>query len=235
MATTFRSVLLRGGAALGVAFGFALSSTGASACGIDPYIGEVCFFAGTFCPDGYLAANGQELPVNNYQALFSLLGANYGGDGRTKFNLPDLQGRVPVGAGRGVGLSNYNVGQKGGVEKQTLLNANLPATMAGTVSGLQVQAALPVNSTTPPGATNPLVAGSSQNYLTNASAAGMKGLYTTTAPVPGSTKATMPIETAVSGGTIAITGGGGQPVNIVQPYQAMTACIANVGTYPMRP
>jgi microcystin-dependent protein len=86
----------------------------------EPYVGEIRMFAGNFAPQGWAFCDGQLLAVNQNDALFSLLGTIYGGDGRTTFGLPDLRGRIPVHAGAGPGLSPRNVGAKGGDEKVTL-------------------------------------------------------------------------------------------------------------------
>ena len=80
------------------------------------YIGEIFMTGANFCPRGTAAADGQLLPINQNQALFSLLGTNYGGDGRTTFGLPDLRGRSPVHAGNGPGLNPVSLGSKGGAE-----------------------------------------------------------------------------------------------------------------------
>ena len=82
----------------------------------DPFIGEVIMFAGNFAPRGWAFCDGQLLAINNNQALFSILGTTYGGDGRTTFGLPDLRGRVALHEGSGPGLPTYRLGQKGGTE-----------------------------------------------------------------------------------------------------------------------
>jgi microcystin-dependent protein len=87
-----------------------------SAVSAEPFIGEIIMFAGNFAPRGWALCNGQILPINSNQALFSLLGTTYGGDGRTTFMLPDLRGRVAVHSDTGSGLSEYKLGQKGGSE-----------------------------------------------------------------------------------------------------------------------
>ena len=87
---------------------------------MEPFIGQIMMFAGNFAPRGWAFCDGQLLPINNYTALFSILGTNYGGDGRTTFALPDLRGRTPVHAGQGTGLTNRRLGQKAGVEDVTL-------------------------------------------------------------------------------------------------------------------
>lgn len=93
----------------------------------EPFLGEIKMFAGNFAPRGWAFCDGQLLAVSQNDALFSLLGTIYGGDGRTTFGLPDLRGRVPVHAGSGPGLSTYRLGGKAGVETVTLSADNLPA------------------------------------------------------------------------------------------------------------
>jgi microcystin-dependent protein len=87
-----------------------------------PFIGQVMPVAFNFAPKGFAFCNGQLLPISQNQALFSLLGVNYGGNGSTTFALPDLRGRTPVGSSNGT-----DVGQLGGVENVTLLPGQLPA------------------------------------------------------------------------------------------------------------
>jgi microcystin-dependent protein len=94
-----------------------LSVQFATAQAYEPYIGEIQFVAFNFPPSGWASCDGQLLQISQNQALFSLLGTNYGGDGITTFALPNLQSRVPVGMGQGVGLSNRAIGQTGGQEQ----------------------------------------------------------------------------------------------------------------------
>lgn len=84
-------------------------------------------FAGNFAPRGWAFCDGQLLAVSQNDALFSLLGTIYGGDGRTTFGLPDLRGRIPIHAGHGPGLSERRLGAKGGAEKVTLTVNQLPS------------------------------------------------------------------------------------------------------------
>ena len=84
-----------------------------------PFIGEIRMFAGTFAPRGYALCDGQLLAIAQNNALFSLFGTTYGGDGRTTFGLPDLRGRVPIRMGQGPGLTQRRLGQKGGTETVT--------------------------------------------------------------------------------------------------------------------
>ncbi|NEP11980.1 MAG: phage tail protein [Symploca sp. SIO1A3] len=92
----------------------------------EAFIGEIRMFAGNFNPVGWAFCNGAQMIISQNQALFSLLGTTYGGDGRTTFNLPDLRGRVPIHMGQGPGLTNRPIGSKGGAEQVTLTSSNLP-------------------------------------------------------------------------------------------------------------
>ena len=139
----------------------------------DPFIGEIRMLASNYAPRGFLMCNGQVLPVNQNQAMFALLGAVYGGDGRTTFGLPNFQGRSPVGWGHATGLSDYPIGLAAGAETlvQTIANMpahahNLGAAAPSTLSG----------SNSFSGAAN--LAGTSTNQVVNATA-------TSPTPIPG--------------------------------------------------
>ncbi|HTW71897.1 MAG TPA: tail fiber protein [Acetobacteraceae bacterium] len=93
----------------------------------DHYLGQITLFGCNFAPYGWALCQGQLLPISQYAALFSLLGTQFGGNGTSNFQLPDLRSRVAVGAGNGPGLSSYVVGESGGVENVTLLTTNLPS------------------------------------------------------------------------------------------------------------
>ena len=84
-------------------------------------------FAGNFAPRGWAFCDGQLLAISQNEALFSLVGTYYGGDGRTTFGLPDMRGRIPIHAGSGPGLSRRNIGAKGGGENATPTQAQLPS------------------------------------------------------------------------------------------------------------
>ena len=92
----------------------------------EPFVAEVRMFAGNFAPRGWAFCDGQLLAVSQNDALFSLVGTIYGGDGRTTFGLPDLRGRIPIHAGTGPGLSPRRLGAKGGAENVTLTTNQLP-------------------------------------------------------------------------------------------------------------
>lgn len=94
---------------------------------MEPFIGQIVMFAGTFAPRGWALCDGQLLQIQRYQMLFSLLGATYGGDGRETFALPDLRGRVPVHPGSGPGLQPRRLGEAMGSEQVALDEAQLPA------------------------------------------------------------------------------------------------------------
>lgn len=93
----------------------------------NPYIGEIRMFAGSFAPAGWALCQGQLMPISENDALFTLIGTTYGGDGQETFGLPDLQGRTPIHMGQGPGISqNYQIGEKGGVESVTLSVNQIP-------------------------------------------------------------------------------------------------------------
>jgi microcystin-dependent protein len=92
----------------------------------DPFVAEIRIFPFNFAPKGWAFCNGQLLPLSQNTALFSLLGTTYGGDGKSNFALPNLQGSAPIHAGQGQGLSLYDLGQQGGTETVTLLQTELP-------------------------------------------------------------------------------------------------------------
>ena len=93
----------------------------------DPFVAEIRVFAFNFAPKGWAWCDGQLLPLSQNTALFSLLGTTYGGDGKSNFALPDLQGRAPMHPGQGPGLSLHDLGETGGSETVTLLESEIPA------------------------------------------------------------------------------------------------------------
>jgi microcystin-dependent protein len=113
---------------------------------MEAYLGMIIMFGGNFPILGWAFCNGQLLPINQNQALFSLLGTTYGGNGTTTFALPDLRGRAPIGFGQGTGLSNIALGEYAGGQTATLTTANLPAHQHPLVgSSLAGNSALPTN------------------------------------------------------------------------------------------
>jgi microcystin-dependent protein len=93
----------------------------------DPFVAEIRIFPFNFAPKGWAWCNGQLLPISQNTALFSLLGTTYGGDGKSTFALPDLQGRAAMHPGQGPGLSEHDLGETGGSATVTLLESEIPA------------------------------------------------------------------------------------------------------------
>lgn len=93
----------------------------------DPFVAEIRIFPFNFAPKGWAWCDGQLLPISQNTALFSLLGTTYGGNGKSNFALPDLQGRAPMHPGQGPGLSLHDLGETGGSETVTLLESEIPA------------------------------------------------------------------------------------------------------------
>lgn len=92
----------------------------------DPFIGQITMFAGNFAPRGWAKCDGALLPISQNSALFSILGTNYGGDGRRTLGLPDMRGRTPIHAGSGPGLPRVRLGQKSGSPTHTLTTLEMP-------------------------------------------------------------------------------------------------------------
>src|SRR4029078_1116152 len=107
----------------------------------DPFVAEIRIFPFNFAPTGWAFCDGQLLPISQNTALFSLLGVTYGGDGKSTFALPDLQGRASMHPGQGPGLSDHFLGEEGGSETVTLLESEIPShvhtMMASTQLGLE--------------------------------------------------------------------------------------------------
>lgn len=114
----------------------------------EPFVGEIRMFGGNFAPRGWAYCDGQLLSISQNDALFSLLGTVYGGDGRTTFGLPDMRGRVPIHQGSGAGLSPRRLGATGGAES-VILTANQVADHTHTISATTNSASdtLPTNKT----------------------------------------------------------------------------------------
>lgn len=186
---------------------------------MEEFIGVVKLFAGTFAPRGWQLCNGQLVGVAQNQALFAILGTNYGGNGQTTFGLPDLRGRVAVGWGQGAGLSNYAIGQVSGTEQVSILQSNMPAHTHTATSTLSLKASDVAATVGTPVSGSALAAGKDIN--TDA-----VSMYTSTAP-------TIPL----AGGTVATTNaltGGNLPISILQPTLALTYIICVEGIFPSR-
>lgn len=175
--------------------------------GTDVYTGEITAVGFNFCPRGYAPAEGALLPISSNQALFSLLGTMYGGDGRTTFSLPDLRGRVAIGAGAGSGLPTYSQGTKGGAPTNVMSAAQMP--VHNHRAGLRTKN-IAADAVDPTGR---VFADTSTNIYS-------------TGPANGN---------FMHESTLQINNeGGSQPMNNMQPYQVVKYCIATQGVYPSR-
>lgn len=186
----------------------------------EPFIGEIRMFAGSFAPQGWSLCDGQLLAINQNSALFSLFGTIYGGDGRTTFALPDLRGRVPVGAGQSPGTSNYPQGSKGGHETVALNVQQLAShTHGASTSGLQIAASTAAANTATPSAS--VVPAQPEDASRN--------------PLPIYTNAAANTSLgSVSGNVTIEPSGGGQPHENRQPYQVVNYIICLEGIFPPR-
>jgi microcystin-dependent protein len=108
----------------------------------NPFIGEIKMVGFNFAASGWAFANGQLLPIDQNTPLFSLIGTTYGGDGQTNFQLPELQGRMPMHMGQGVGLSSRVIGQTGGAETATFPSAQVPSAPVAPIQALASQSAV---------------------------------------------------------------------------------------------
>lgn len=124
MTPSFKLIL--GGLAIATGFTTLPTSKAFATCNEYPFISTICWTSSYYCPDDYAEANGQYLAINTNQALYSLIGTRFGGDGRTTFALPDLRGRAAIGTGQGPGLTNISLGQRVGQENITLGIPHLP-------------------------------------------------------------------------------------------------------------
>ena len=177
--------------------------------GSEPFIGAVGIASFNFAPKGWAMCNGQFLPINQNQALFSILGTTYGGNGQTTFALPDLRGRAPMHTGGG-----HTLGERAGSTVTTLTTANLPSHFHGFTfqPPCNSSSSADMNSSDPTGK-YPAVSPASS--------------YGTTADV---NLATPDNQTTVTTGNA----GGSQPFSVMQPYTVLNFCIALIGIFPSR-
>jgi microcystin-dependent protein len=173
----------------------------------DPFVAEIRMMATNFAPTGWAMCNGQLLPISQNTALFSLLGTMYGGDGRSNFALPNLQGAVPIGTGQGQGLSERFQGEESGVQTVTLLQSEIPVhahTLMGNANIADVYDPAPTR----------VLARSSPGNLYQSNT----GANTTT----------------MNFAAIGIAGSS-LPHQNMMPTLAVTFCIALQGVFPARP
>lgn len=179
----------------------------------EAFLGEIRMFAGTREPENWAFCDGRTLSVSTYQALFSLIGTSYGGDGTTTFCLPDLRGRLPIGQGTGTGMTPRTIAASGGTETVAIETANLPAHNHPMVVSTKAATTVdPINAA----------------YASFTAGTTTTGLYRTLTSGTGVTKQTF------NDGFVAPTGGNQAHANLM-PSFGVNFIMALVGAYPPRP
>lgn len=171
---------------------------------MDPFVAEIRIFPFNFAPTGWALCDGQLMPISQNTALFSLLGTSYGGDGRSTFALPNLQGSAPMHPGQGPGLSLHDLGETGGAAAVTLIESEIP------MHSHQLRADVLDDADTNVPSPNASYALSTGGTLYQAAA-----------------------DSQLAPQALAITGGG-LPHDNLQPYVTLSFCIALQGVYPPR-
>jgi len=171
-----------------------------------PFLAEIRMFGCNFAPKGWAQCNGQLLPISQNTALFSLLGTNYGGDGKSNFGLPNLQGSAPMHAGQGPGLTLRDLGETGGEQAVTLLQTEMPA------HAHTAQVSTATDHLANPGG--------------NAWGSGQRGMGNVYAATGANNVQMDPFGTSVAGGSL--------PHNNMPPYLVVMFTIALQGIYPAR-
>jgi len=194
---------------------------------MEVFMGTVQSFAFNFAPNGWALCNGQTLGISQYQALFSLLGTYYGGNGTTNFMLPNLQGRLPMAQGNGLGLTPRVIGEFSGTENVTATITNLPNhthALSGLTAATTLQLASPAsNPVTNPTATNSYIGASgggpgSASIFSDAQGAAA-------VPLKG-------VATTVTGEISSV--GNGLPMETMNPFLVLNFSIALNGLFPSR-
>jgi microcystin-dependent protein len=171
---------------------------------MDPFVAEIRIFPFNFAPKGWAFCDGQILPISQNTALFSLLGTTYGGDGKSNFALPNLQGMAPMHPGQGPGLSLHDLGETGGSDTVTLLASEMPS-HAHTAQG------------------------ASGGGLNNPTGNTWGGVLKGHPPPYATTGSNVPM----SPSALSLAGGG-SPHNNLMPYLMLNFCIALQGVFPPR-
>ena len=173
----------------------------------DPFVAEIRIFPFNFAPKGWAFCDGQLLPISQNTALFSLLGTTYGGDGKSNFALPDLQGNAPMHPGQGPGLSLHDLGETGGSDTVTLLQSEMPA----HAHSLRAHNADQADHQNPDASTSIAQSANGAAFQSTTNSNLMPLADATLAPA-----------------------GGDLPHNNLQPYLTLNFCIAMQGVYPPR-
>jgi microcystin-dependent protein len=174
---------------------------------MDPFVAEIRIFPFNFPPKGWAFCDGQLLPLSQNTALFSLLGTTYGGDGKSNFALPNMQGNAPMHPGQGPGLSLHDLGETAGSETVTLLDSEMPS----HAHVMRVHNADQADHQTP-GPSTVLAQSANGNAYHDNTSQNLVNLN----PV------------------ILAPAGGNQPHNNMQPYLTLNFCLALQGVYPPR-
>ncbi|QDX25131.1 phage tail protein [Sphingomonas suaedae] len=180
----------------------------------DPFLGEIKMWAFPWAPSGWAFCDGANLPVNQNQALYSLLGVTFGGTAGQNFNLPDLRGRTPLGTGAGGSVGTYNMGNTGGLEAVALTVATVPP-HTHEVVGYSTAA----TTQSPTG-----------NMLANVNSATSGSTTNFSTFLPGGN---WTANAVLNAGTID-SAGGGTPHNNMQPFGVTNFTICQSGSYPPR-
>lgn len=180
-------------------------------------LGSIDYVGFNFAPRGWASCDGQLLPISSNTALFSLFGTFYGGDGRTTFALPDMRGRVPVHMGRGPGLQDYRIGQRGGLESIRLTTDEIPSHTHSATATSKLQA----------GSGDATVANAAGSSLQSPSRSGTP-IYNAAAPSVAMKDNSVTTQVQVS------NTGSGNPVENRQPFTVLNCIVATVGIFPSR-
>lgn len=183
----------------------------------DPFLAEIRIFPFNFAPTGWAQCNGQLMPISQNTALFALLGTFYGGDGKSTYALPNLQGAAPMQPGQGQELSERFLGEAAGAESVTLLESEIP------VHTHVFQAS---NNDGNPEAATPAAHLPAKGAWDSGSEAGVIAFYAPNSPAP-PLAAMAPQQLSPAGGSL--------PHNNMQPYLTLNFCIALQGIFPQRP
>jgi microcystin-dependent protein len=170
----------------------------------NPFIAEIRIFPFNFPPKGWAFCDGQVMSISQNTALFSLLGTTYGGDGKSNFALPDMQGNAPMHPGQGPGLSLHDLGETGGSDTVTLLESEMPSHSHGLTASNQF--------------------GTDQSPVNELFAVGVGGIKLYAAPA----------STVQLADVMVTPAGGDQPHNNLMPYLTLNFCIALQGVFPPR-
>ncbi|MDU8502785.1 tail fiber protein [Pseudomonas syringae] len=195
---------------------------------MEVFMGSIMMFSFDYAPSGWVQCNGQTMSIAQYQALYSLMGVKYGGNGSSTFMVPNFQGRVPMNQGSGVNLTPRAMGDSSGVEKVTVAIANMPA---------HVHALSTLTATTTINLANPAVTGATIAPTTDNAFIGASSGGPSSANIFSPSAGTTPV--VQKGVSTAITGtmqpvGGSLPIDSMNPFLVVNFSIALQGYFPPR-